>query len=58
MVNNFWIGNNELCIVCRGDKYHVIEEYENWESVFNGLYDECVEYCEQRDIDYKESVLI
>lgn len=58
MENNFWLGANELCIVCRNGKYHVIEEYENWESVCQGSYGKCLEYCKQREIDYIESTLI
>lgn len=58
MENNFWLGANELCIVYRNGKYHVIEEYENWESVYQGEYKKCLEYCKQREIDYLESILI
>lgn len=58
MVNNFWLGSNEICIVCRDGRHHVLEEYENWESIFTGSYEDCLEYCEQREVDYKESTLI
>lgn len=57
MSNNFWLGNNELIIVERKGAYHVLESYENYESVFVGTYKECLEYCKNLEIAYMEEVV-
>lgn len=57
MSKNFWLGSNELVIVFRNGTFHVIEEYEGFETVFTGSYKDCLDYCESRQIDYAESVI-
>jgi hypothetical protein len=54
---NFWLGSNELIIVFRDGTCHVIEQYEDWETVFTGRYEECLKYCKSREIEYKESII-
>lgn len=54
--NNMYLGANELVIVFRNGRHHVIEEYANWEVVFSGHYEQCVAYCENREIDYLDSL--
>lgn len=49
---NVFIGNNELRIVAKSGNYQVIEEWENWKTVFSGNYSDCVKYCDNRYIDY------
>lgn len=49
---NVFIGNNELRIVAKSGNYQVIEEWENWKTVFSGKYSDCVKYCDNRYIDY------
>lgn len=57
MVKNFWLGDNELVIVLRGGTYCVIEAYENWEKVFTGSFQKCLEYCKRREVSYLESIV-
>ncbi|MCI8357096.1 MAG: hypothetical protein HFI51_02950 [Lachnospiraceae bacterium] len=57
VTKNFWLGCNELIIVFRNGTFHVLEEFENFVSVFSGHFDECFEYCKNRLIDYEESVI-
>lgn len=49
---NIFIGNNELRIVAKSGTYQVIEEWENWKTIFSGNYSDCVKYCDNRYIDY------
>ena len=49
---NVFIGNNELRIIAKSGNYQVIEEWENWKTVFSGNYSDCVKYCDNRYIDY------
>ena len=57
MYKNYWLGSNELVIVFRDGTHHVIEEFENWETVFTGNYEQCTEYCENRVVTYQESII-
>lgn len=57
MTNNFWLGANELCIVPRSGTYGVVEKYEGWEDVFQGSYERCRKYCEDRVTAWEESVI-
>jgi len=56
-IDNYWLGNNELCIVYRDGTHYVLERDENYKPVFQGHYGECVDYCERRWIDYQESII-
>ena len=58
MYKNYWLGANELQIVFRDGTHRVIEEYENWKTVFTGTYEECVKYCEKRYTEYEEDILL
>lgn len=51
-MQNVFVGNNELRIVAKSGNYQVIEEWENWKTVFSGNYSDCVKYCDNRYIDY------
>lgn len=57
MVENFWLGCNELVIVFRNGIFHVIEKFENFDSVFFGHYEECLDYCKNRVNEYEESII-
>lgn len=57
MCENFWLGCNELIVVFRNGTHHVIEAYENWETVFTGHIEECIGYCKRREIEYMEAVI-
>lgn len=57
MYKNYWLGSNELVIVFRNGTHHVIEVFENWETVFTGNYEQCIEYCDNRVISYQESII-
>lgn len=56
MSDNFWLGNNELVIVEGKGTHHVLEGFEDYESVFTGNYKACLDYCKKREIDYMESL--
>ena len=56
-MQNVFIGNNELRIIVKGGNYQVIEEWENWRTVFSGNYSECVNYCNNRYREYIISTL-
>ena len=55
--DNVWLGNNELVIVCRNGYYFVRELYEDFSEVYQGSYKDCIRYCEERLIDYEESII-
>lgn len=57
VIRNFWLGCNELVIVSRYGMYCVIEAFEDWETVFEGCFEECIEYCKKRELEYEESVI-
>ena len=56
-IENRYIGANELILVFRNGTYYVLEEYENYNSIFQGNYKKCIEYMKTREIDYLESLL-
>lgn len=57
MADNFWIGSNELVIIYRSGRHYVLEAYEDYEPVFNGNYEQCRQYCEMREVEYRESII-
>lgn len=57
MTKNFWLGDNELVIVYSNGTHRVIEAYEDYKTVFNGHFKDCLEYCKKREIEYIESVI-
>lgn len=57
MSENFWLGDNELVVVFRGGTFYVVDSYENYNTVFSGHFEDCLEYCKNREIDYLESVI-
>lgn len=56
-MEKFLIGADELIIAFGDGIYHVLESSNNHETVFTGLYEECLEYCERREIAYKEATI-
>ena len=58
MSNNFWLGNIELVIVFRNGR-HIVWEIDNddRQTVFDGHYEKCLEYCKNREISYMESII-
>lgn len=57
MVKNFWLDNNELVIVYRNGTHHVIEAYEDYNTVFTRKIEDCLTYCKNREIAYMESII-
>ena len=57
MIKNFWLGCNELVIIFHNGTHHVIEEFENWKTVFTGCLEDCIKYCNGREIEYEESIV-
>lgn len=57
MMKNVWLGNNQLGIRFYNGKWVVREDYENWEIVFSGTYEECEAYCEKRWVSYQEEIV-
>lgn len=57
MLDNFWLGSCELVIVFRDGRHYVLDSDENYNPVFNGHYNECVEYCKNMVIEYEESII-
>lgn len=57
MIEKFRVGETELIIAYGDGVYHVLNSNENeeYDIVFTGHYDECVEYCEKQEILYNES---
>lgn len=55
--SNIWLGANELVIVFRSGTHFVIEKYEDWQDVYQGTYAQCVKYCENRSLEYEESII-
>lgn len=55
--NNTWLGSNELVIITAGDTAYVRERHEDWSIVFSGSYEGCQKYCEERYLDYCESII-
>lgn len=54
---NLYLGNNELRLIATHGYYSVIEEWENWGTVFQGGYKECLAYMEARYTDYQVSLI-
>ncbi len=57
MIKSYWLGNNELIIVFTNGKHHVKESHMNYDVVFLGQLEACVEYCERREVGYMASVV-
>lgn len=57
MSKNFWLGSDELVIVFRNGIHHVIEAYEDYNTVFIGHFEKCLEYCKNREIAYMKNVI-
>ena len=56
--NNYILGCSELVIRFRDGIFHVWElEDEEHKTVFTGHFEECLEYCKKREIDYMESIV-
>ena len=53
---NIWLGSNELVLVSRDGTHYVVEKYEDYNPVFQGHYEECVDYMKAREVDYLESL--
>lgn len=56
-MENMWLGNNMLGIRYECGRWVVKEDYENWEVVFSGTYEECFNYCRKRWVKYEESIV-
>ena len=54
MSNNRYLGDNELVLVFRNGTHCVLEEYEYYEPVFSGHYEDCVKYMDRREAEYLE----
>lgn len=57
MMENMWLGNNQLGIRYNDGRWVVKEDYEDWSVVFSGTYEECKSYCEKRWVSYQESIV-
>ena len=57
MTTNTWIGNNKLGIRYENGQWVVHEDWEDWEIVFIGSYEECETYIKNRWIAYEESIV-
>ena len=57
MMENMWLGNNQLSIRYSNGRWVVKEDYEDWSVVFSGTYEECKAYCEERWVSYQESIV-
>lgn len=57
MMENMWLGNNQLGIRYNDGRWVVKEDYEDWSVVFSGTYEECKAYCEERWVSYQESIV-
>lgn len=56
-MKNLYLGNNELRLVVRHGHNAVIEEWENWQVVFQGGYNECTAYMSERYVEYQISLI-
>ena len=56
-MENMWLGSNMLGIRYECGRWVVKEDYEDWEVVFSGTYEECADYCRSRWIRYEESIV-
>lgn len=56
-MQNYYVGANQMVIVFRDGTCHVLEEYENYDSVFTGTFAQCFAYCEDRNLKYLESTV-
>ena len=54
MSDNRYLGANELVLVFRNGTHCVLEEYEYYEPVFSGHYEDCVKYMDRREAEYLE----
>ncbi len=57
MIKRYWLGNNELIIEFNNGKHHVKESHMNYDIVFSGQLETCVEYCKRREVGYMVSIL-
>lgn len=56
-MKNMYLGDNMLGICFNNGRWVVKEDYEDWTVVFSGTYEECETYCEERWVDYQESIV-
>ena len=56
-MKNLYLGDNMLGIRFNNGRWVVKEDYEDWAVVFSGTYEECEAYCEERRVDYQESIV-
>lgn len=52
MNEKFYLGDNELIIVQKNDIFCVKEFFEQYDIVFSGSYDDCLDYCVNRLIHF------
>lgn len=57
MIKRYLLGQNELIIEFKNGKHHVKESHMNYDIVFSGQLEPCIEYCERREVGYLVSVL-
>ena len=57
MMENMWLGNNQLGIRFYNGQWVVREDYEDWAVVFSGSYNECVDYVQKRWVSYQEEIV-
>ena len=54
---NTCIGQNQLGIRYENGRWVVREDWEDWEVVFTGSFEECRAYVNNRWVDYEESIV-
>lgn len=57
MISKYLLGNNELIIGSRNGEHYVKESHMNYEIVFSGQLETCVEYCKRREDGYMASII-
>ena len=55
-MKTLYLGDNMLGIRFNNGRWAVKEDYEDWAVVFSGTYEECEANCEERWVDYQESI--
>lgn len=55
-MRSLYLGSNQLVIIFNNGRHYVIEEYEDWNAVFEGTYAECDKYLDHRWVEYVESL--
>ena len=54
-MRSLYLGSNQLVIIFNNGRHYVIEEYEDWNAVFEGTYAECDKYLDHRWVEYAET---